>query len=193
MFHRKTFEYEISLSGNRILKFQTIADGHKAVLTILAELLIRRDVILEESGVTEPDGIVLIDEIETHLHLRLQEVVLPFLVDLFPNVQFIVATHSPAVLTSVPDALIYDFASKESYSSSELQGIEYGTLMTSYFGIETEYDRDTTKKLSELQQLYKNVSRSSDEEKRMLELANELAGKSHSIAMHILLDLESKK
>ena len=40
-------------------------------------------------------GVVLIDEIETHLHLALQLKIMPILIHLFPNIQFIVTTHSP--------------------------------------------------------------------------------------------------
>lgn len=46
----------------------------------------------------EKEGIVLIDEIETHLHLELQRVILPILTTIFPNIQFVVTTHSPLFL-----------------------------------------------------------------------------------------------
>jgi predicted ATP-dependent endonuclease of OLD family len=75
---------------------------------------------------------VLIDEIETHLHLELQEIILPFLCEMFPRIQFIVATHSPAVISSVEDAVVYDLRKREPVSSADLQGIRYGTLMTSH-------------------------------------------------------------
>ena len=45
-------------------------------------------------------GIVLIDEIETHLHLELQKKIMEILTGIFPNVQFIVTTHSPFILNS---------------------------------------------------------------------------------------------
>ena len=46
------------------------------------------------------NGVVIIDEIEQHLHPKLQSRILPSLKDNFPHVQFIVATHSPLVLSS---------------------------------------------------------------------------------------------
>jgi predicted ATP-binding protein involved in virulence len=58
-------------------------------------------------------AIVLIDEIETHLHVELQKRVLPFLTKLFPKVQFIVSTHSPFVITSLKDAVVYDLENQE--------------------------------------------------------------------------------
>lgn len=191
-FERKTFRYEIRLSDGRRVNFQNMADGHKAAIAIASELLLRRDVIQEESGLFDPDGIVLIDELETHLHLRLQEVMLPFLCDLFPQIQFIVATHSPAILTSVPNAKIYDLAKKNSLVSHELQGIDYGTLMTSHFGISSEYDLETTEQLHKLRILYEKRGRTQEENGLLQRMASELSAKSHTIAMEILLDLESR-
>lgn len=190
-FERKTFKYEIRLSDGRVVNFQTMADGHKAAIAIASELLLRRDVIHDESGVFEPDGIVLIDELETHLHLRLQEVMLPFLCDLFPQIQFIVATHSPAILTSVPNAKIFDLANRKSLLSRDLQGIDYGTLMTSHFGISSEYDLETTNQLHKLRKLYEKTDRSKQENDLLQRMALDLSSKSHTIAMEILLDLES--
>ena len=54
------------------------------------------------------EGIVLIDEIETHLHIGLQKKILPFLIGFFPNIQFIVTTHSHFVINSIENAIIYD-------------------------------------------------------------------------------------
>ena len=58
-------------------------------------------------------AIVLIDEIETHLHVELQKRALPFLTRMFPNVQFIVTTHSPFVITSLSNAVVYDLEKQE--------------------------------------------------------------------------------
>lgn len=58
--------------------------------------------------------IVLIDEIENHLHPTMQRAILPDLVTAFPNVQFIVSTHSPLVVGSVKDSNVYAFRYNES-------------------------------------------------------------------------------
>lgn len=53
--------------------------------------------------------VVLIDEVENHLHPSMQRTVLPSLLSAFPKVQFIVSTHSPFVVSSVKDSSIYAF------------------------------------------------------------------------------------
>lgn len=54
------------------------------------------------------EGIVLIDELETHLHIELQKKIMPFLTEFFPRIQFIVTTHSPYILNSISNAKAYD-------------------------------------------------------------------------------------
>jgi len=57
--------------------------------------------------------IVLIDEIENHLHPTMQRAILPDLIEAFPNVQFIISTHSPLVVGSVKDSNVYAFRYNE--------------------------------------------------------------------------------
>jgi len=56
---------------------------------------------------------VLIDEIENHLHATMQRSILPSLIEAFPNVQFIVSTHSPLIVGSVKDSNVYAFRYNE--------------------------------------------------------------------------------
>jgi predicted ATP-binding protein involved in virulence len=69
-------------------------------------------------------GIVLIDEIDVHLHVSLQRKILPFFIRSFPNIQFIVTTHSPFVVTSTTDTLIYDLTSGNESSNLSMYSIE---------------------------------------------------------------------
>lgn len=58
---------------------------------------------------TTPNIVVLIDEVENHLHATMQRSVLPDMLKAFPNVQFIVSTHSPLIVASVKDSNVYAF------------------------------------------------------------------------------------
>ncbi|WP_372457717.1 AAA family ATPase [Priestia megaterium] len=51
--------------------------------------------------------IVTIDEPENHLHPEMQKLILPNLIEAFPNIQFIVVTHNPFIIGSVPDSYVY--------------------------------------------------------------------------------------
>ena len=81
-------------------------DGYKALTALILDMLSwwflyrfnERRITLD--NLKEVKGVVIIDEIEQHLHPKLQSEILPSLKDNFPHVQFIVATHSPLVLSS---------------------------------------------------------------------------------------------
>ena len=72
-----------------------ISSGESSMLCLFGELLRQADNIKNNIQLSEITGIVLIDEIDKHLHIRLQKEVLPKLLKSFPNVQFIVSSHSP--------------------------------------------------------------------------------------------------
>jgi predicted ATP-binding protein involved in virulence len=52
-------------------------------------------------------GLLLIDEVENHLHPRWQKWLIPAILDVFPNLQIVATTHSPFVLTSWPEARVH--------------------------------------------------------------------------------------
>ncbi|MCL1981845.1 MAG: ATP-binding protein, partial [Clostridiales bacterium] len=93
------------------LNLDHLPDGYSAIIDIFSAIIAHwRDDIIPFNHIR---GLVLIDELESHLHVRLQKHVLPFLTELLPGIQFIVATHSPYVLNSVANAVVYDMDKDE--------------------------------------------------------------------------------
>lgn len=191
-FDRRAFEFHFRGGDGHVFDLNTLADGHAAVLAILAELLIRVDVIREarKDFTFEPEGVVVIDEIETHLHLSLQEQILPFLTDLFPRFQFLVATHSPPVIASIPNAVVYDLRKREPILSDHFRGVRYGKLMTEHFGISSEIDLDSTEKLLRLRELAGRASRTPREEQDLVDLAALLTARSSALAVEVWMAKE---
>ncbi len=82
-----------------------LSDGFRSILSMVADLayrMVRLNTFLGRRAILDTPGIVLIDEIDMHLHPSWQQTVLLDLQKAFPKVQFIVTTHSPQVLGSVP-------------------------------------------------------------------------------------------
>ena len=82
-----------------------LSDGFRSILSMVADLayrMVRLNPFLGRRAILDTPGIVLIDEIDMHLHPSWQQTVLLDLQKAFPKVQFIVTTHSPQVLGSVP-------------------------------------------------------------------------------------------
>ncbi|MEG4578438.1 AAA family ATPase [Microcoleus sp. MON1_C5] len=81
---------------------QQLSDGEKGLLAMAGDLA--RRLAIANPGLPDPlqgEGIVLIDEIELHLHPKLQRKIIPSLKNTFPNCQFIITTHSPQVISEV--------------------------------------------------------------------------------------------
>ena len=82
-----------------------LSDGFRSILSMVADLayrMVRLNPHLGAEAVVATPGLVLIDEIDMHLHPLWQQSVLLDMQRAFPNVQFIVTTHSPQVLSRVP-------------------------------------------------------------------------------------------
>jgi len=83
------------------LNIRQLSQGEQSLLALVADIT-RRLVLLNPSDdPLQGNGIVLIDEIDLHLHPKWQQTVIPNLLKTFPNIQFIVTTHSPQVLSTV--------------------------------------------------------------------------------------------
>ncbi len=72
------------------------------------------------------------DELETHLHLDLQKKIFLFLTRFFPKIQFIVTTHSPFVLNSAENAVVYDLENRIEVPKG-LQNATYSSIVERYF------------------------------------------------------------
>lgn len=81
-----------------------LSDGVRNMIGMIADIAFRAIRLNPQRGshaVIETEGVVLIDEVDMHLHPSWQQLVLKNLTEAFPKIQFIVTTHSPQVLTTV--------------------------------------------------------------------------------------------
>lgn len=127
----KNYNFKIRQEGREPFEFSEPSDGYSSVIYIVSDLILRMDknwLLGEEISQYNAQGIVLIDELETHLYIELQKKILPFLTEFFPNIQFIVTTHSPYILNSISNAKAYDLEKHvelenlAAFSSDELNG-----------------------------------------------------------------------
>jgi AAA15 family ATPase/GTPase len=111
VFNSNANKFSFRQKGKEPYAFQTLSAGYNAIFDIYADLLMRT----EYFAIKPPDlrGAIFIDEIETHLHISLQRLIFPFFTKSFPGVQFIATTHSPFVLMSAPDTLVFDLEKEE--------------------------------------------------------------------------------
>ena len=130
----KKYNFKIRQNGREPFSFNELSDGYSSVIYIVSDLILRMDKNwLLEDKISEYDyqGIVLIDELETHLHIELQKKIFPFLTKFFPRIQFIVTTHSPYILNSISNAKAYDL--ERQVELDNLSGFSSDDLAEGYF------------------------------------------------------------
>lgn len=165
-FNYKDYSFRI-LSNGKSFKFTELSAGYSAVLDIVTDLILKMQSQNSLTRAYEKQGIVLIDEIETHLHLELQRIILPLLTRIFPNIQFIVTTHSPFILSSLPNAVAFDLENKETIE--DLTDYSYEALAEGYFGVRTE-SSNIQIRLERLRELASLSERSQSEQIELTEL-----------------------
>lgn len=167
-FDIDTFQFSIIIDGREPFAFNTMSMGYAAVFDIISDLIMR----MESQHRYDLEGIVLIDEIETHLHVELQKQIVPILTELFPNIQFIMTTHSPFILNSAENTVIYDLENKTLVSDG-LTNLPYEGIIEGYFGVDT-LSEELQMKFSEYKSLVVSDNLSDADYARIAELEHYL-------------------
>ncbi len=132
IFDEDNFKFMIQEDSRDLFDFNTLSSGFAAILDIVLDLMMRMEKSVNKSFSYDLPGIVLIDEIETHLHLELQKTIVGFLTSIFPNIQFIMSTHSPFIINSLDNVVIYDLENNITVKSG-LTDVPYDGIVEGYF------------------------------------------------------------
>lgn len=130
-FDSKSHAFYIHQDGREPYRFQQLSSGFSSILSVYADLLTKIE--LRSIAPSDVTGIVFIDEIDAHLHVSLQKKIFRFLTNSFPNVQFIITTHSPFVVSSVDDAVIYDLTNLQQVD--DLSMYSYESILEGLFDV----------------------------------------------------------
>ena len=153
IFDEEQFQFYISMQNREKFDFNTLSSGYAAILDIVVDIIMRMEKYTNRKFEYRMPGIVLIDEIETHLHLELQKNILQLLTSFFPNIQFIVTTHSPFVINSINNAVIYDLEN-HTLIPNGLNDIPYEGIIESYFNVNL-LSKDLEEKFNRYKELVK--------------------------------------
>jgi predicted ATP-binding protein involved in virulence len=133
--------------------FDQLSDGYRNLVAMVADIAWRAVVLSPQDGTEAPvkaTGVVLVDEIDLHLHPRWQIRVLDDLRRAFPGIQFVVTTHAPQVIGATPAeclrVLARDFSVKR---VGHAYGLDTNTVLQTIMGA-GERRRDVEDKLHEL-------------------------------------------
>lgn len=150
IFNRKKLTMELAQGERPPFVLENLPSGYASILAVYAELIMLAE--LSRTDRADIKGVVLIDEIDAHLHVSVQKKVFEFFSNSFPNIQFIISTHSPFVIQSVSNAIIYNLSNDETLE--DLSVYSYTSIVKGLLG-ETSNSDDLENMLAELDGLSK--------------------------------------
>jgi hypothetical protein len=140
-------------TANTTLPVRQLSDGERGMLALVLDLT--RRLVQANPEMTEPtvtaEAVVLIDEIELHLHPRWQRQIVQNLLAAFPKCQFIATTHSPQVIGEVEHERIQIIAAGQVYAPTHSFGVDSDRILTEIM--------DTGPRTEEIQDLLARLSR----------------------------------
>lgn len=157
------------------LQIEQLSDGYRTMLALVMDLARRMAQANEKfnwpegQGVLHSPAVVLIDEVELHLHPSWQQRVLPSLMEIFPNAQFIVSTHSPQILTSIAAKHIRVLKDGKIFSmNEETEGAEASRVLEDVFDVNSRPpENEFVQKLQDYSRLIQGGKWDEEETKKL--------------------------
>ncbi len=134
---------------NEELLLSQLSDGEKCYIVLLCDVIRRLTIANPTGEILKGEGIVLIDEVDLHLHPTWEATVMEKLNHIFENIQFIVSAHSPLVASHF-DGQVYGVRNGEVTALPRLFGLNYSTILQDWMSAESE-----NKEMAILADLYK--------------------------------------
>ena len=172
------------------ISIEDASDGHRSILSLMLELIRQMTIVYETENIFSKDktqvicpGVVLIDEIDAHLHPRWQRTIGNWLCKHFPNVQFIVTTHSALVCQNAEKGSVFRLPRPGHddeggmITGKNLNRLIYGNILEAYGsgafgeGIErSDKGQELVEEYAELNIKLRRGKLNSQEKKRHMEL-----------------------
>jgi predicted ATP-binding protein involved in virulence len=132
--HVKMDQLVVEYLDKRVLPFKLLSEGVRITMALIMEISFRCYLLnfkkSAQNCLKETNGVVLIDEIDLHLHPSWQKRILPDLLRTFPAMQFIITTHAPMVLGGVKNAKVFALKDGKVYSFPSVYGYDANSILT---------------------------------------------------------------
>lgn len=175
-------EVTFLLNGIEV-SLDALSDGYQSTMAWVGDLVRRLcEAFPDMENPLEAFGVVIIDELDLHLHPRWQRIIVQKIREIFPNLQFIVTTHSPFIAQDMTekDKIIVLTRDGDKVTAHEEKGFvqnwRAGQILTSWlFGLPTEYDEKIEERLVQQQELVDRKAQGllTDEEREELRQVTE--------------------
>ena len=152
--HLLNSDIQIDISPDKVtfmekgseVSFEQLSAGYKGVITIICDLIVRLSEKQQVETIADFQGVVLIDEVELHLHPKWQYSFMNKLRETFPLIQFMVTTHSPTVLLGAGmEAVYYQIYKEEGIveisEQKEVKNDFLNDIQSNIFGFDVNDER----------------------------------------------------
>lgn len=164
------------------LRIEQLSEGYKIVISMVADLAARMaEANPDKDNPLDATGIVLIDEVDLHLHPRWQREILLQLTNVFPNIQFIVSTHSPIIVVGAAEiAQVVNLNNINADKNLTQENVHVSSvgqvLLSDLFGLEYLHSPEWDDKIEERRRLLAKAELTEDEQARLAQLDDEMKG-----------------
>lgn len=162
------------------LRIEQLSEGYKIVIAMVADLAARMaEANPEMENPLNTSGIVLIDEVDLHLHPRWQREILVQLTEVFPNLQFIVSTHSPIIVVGAAEMSqvvnLNTINDDENLHQNDIQVSNVGqVLLSDLFDLKYLYSPEWDSKIKERDEILAKNELTQEDETRLAQLDEDL-------------------
>jgi hypothetical protein len=175
----------------RSLNFSQLPDGVRSTIAWIADYMMREDHLLWDPRLKgKRPGLLLLDEVDAHLHPLWQRLLLPAMRKALPEVQIVATSHSPFVISSCPGAYVHVLRIDDqgrAHSQPPVDspiGESVTTTLKEIFGVDSRFDVLTERQLNEWNDLKKREvagSLSKQERARLDKITTILSGRSEEL------------
>jgi predicted ATP-binding protein involved in virulence len=179
-------EFIVDKNGQQI-SLSKLSHGEKMTIAMIGDIAKK----LSSINLNNPlngRGVVIIDEIEQHLHPAWQRTIIPNLRRTFPNIQFILTTHSPQVLSNVPRENVFVLEDFKLVKTPHTFGRDSNSMLWELFGVR-ERPEEAQKDFSKLSRLLDDPEKE-EEAKELLTKLSEKYGEDDTEVVRARLYLE---
>ena len=169
--------------------FRNLSDGYRIMLTMIGDMVRRAATLNPQLGdkvLKETSGVVLIDELDLHLHPRWQRRVIRDLKETFPSIQFIATTHSPQLIGEARPQEVIRLESKEAPNPAQAYGMDSNWVLKHIMGAE-ERDKTVKAKLDDVSGLIENDNLH-EAQLRIDKLRNEIGNDPEQVRLSARID-----
>lgn len=185
---------KVELSDDRVLPFYYLSDGTRNFLALVADLgykCVTLNPHLKEKALTDSSGVVLIDELDLHLHPEWQREIVQILKNKFPNIQFIVTSHSPFIIQETSYNQLINLKSNTEIEKGKGNNLSIEDIAEDIQGVENPQWSIKRQKMFELaKEYYAAVKEGTDTPEMKIALDNAMKPFVNDTAYYSILEQE---